>query len=529
MAISSSAFAQAVLFARPGAAPQPTDVRALGDTDGDGHADFGVWRGSLDSPDGSVRVYSGDDGSVRYTILGSESMPIGPCRRVGDVDADGYDDLLIGASGANGGFGSAYVFSGVDGSEIHRIDGPLEPSDWNFGSGVAPVGDLNADGYDDFLAIARRPLEGFNRHIVFSGADASVLRTWNLHPWTSSSAAGDVDADGYGDVVVYDAQPTEVVRVFSGQTGQEILNIPESAYSPMPNGNGAGFVRAAGDVDRDGHDDLILGMHRLVGDGVVVVFSGATGAVMYTLIGSTIPEVGTSTVFGAGFGFVSSAGDVNGDGFGDFSVGAPDTDVGGLSQAGAVHVFSGADASLIHSFYGGLQNERLGYNVSGARGYDIDDDGFDDVVAGTRASIAYAFDLGATGNPGRLRTHGAGCQGSNGRVPTIDSRGLAQIGEQFRVSLRGALDNGLALLYVGVPSELPLDSVGMIGCTLYQSPFMSVSATTDAHGMAGFDVAVSPNPSSVGLTVEMQWVSWDAAITPIGARLSEGLTVVVGS
>jgi hypothetical protein len=124
-------------------------------------------------------------------------------------------------------------------------------------------------------------------------------------------------------------------------------------------------VSAAGDVDNDGHSDVIVG-----GSGnLIFVYSGATGATIFGIANST-----------AGFGLsVSGAGDVNNDGFDDVIVGAHQAG----NYSGSAFVYSGATASLI-SQWSGTTGSNFGWSVSGAG--DVNNDGFDDVIVGAYTS-----------------------------------------------------------------------------------------------------------------------------------------------
>ncbi len=193
----------------------------------------------------------------------------------------------------------------------------------------------------------------------------------------SVASAGDVNGDGYDDVIV-GSLFGEKAYVFSGRTGDSIYVFT----GEEPDDQFGSSVASAGDVNRDGYDDLIVGApYNEAGGfsaGRAYVYSGMTGA-----------TIGVFTGDGSGkyFGFsVASAGDVNGDGYDDLVVGTPFNNSGGNS-AGRAYVYSGLTGNLIHVFTGDVLGGSLGHSVASAG------DGFDDLIVG---AAGYNFGLGRT-------------------------------------------------------------------------------------------------------------------------------------
>ena len=177
----------------------------------------------------------------------------------------------------------------------------------------------------------------------------------------------------------------------------------------------------AGDVNGDGIDDFAAGYFGPVtGGGITIgavrVFSGSDGSILHDFIGSA---------YGASFGSaVSSAGDVNNDGFADIIVGAQLNSISGLNSGRAI-VYSGLTGGVLYVFQGDSSLDFFGRSVSDAG--DVNNDGFDDVIVGAYlddnngadsgmarvfsgidGSVLYTFDGDAAGDEAGWTVSGAG-------------------------------------------------------------------------------------------------------------------------
>ena len=363
----------------------------------------------------------------------------------GDVNNDGFDDLIIGAPLSDiGGFqsGQSYVvfggssfgaslsLSALNGNNGFRLDG-LDLGDQS-GRSVSGAGDVNNDGFDDVIIGAfQGDPGGLNNagesYVVFGkgsfGAsfDLATLNGSNgfridgfnnfVQSGLSVSNAGDVDNDGFDDVIVTSpgVSPAGQIHVVFGQ-GSFGANFDLNTLNGSngftingidPGDNAARAVSAAGDVNGDGFDDLIIGANGADPGG------DSSAGESYVVFGSNTigPSLNLSALNGSnGFrldginasdfsGFsVSGAGDVNGDGFDDLIVGARGADPGGTNNAGETYVVYGGQsfgASLSLNNLDGSNGFRLdgvgsidfsGTSVDGAG--DINNDGFDDLLIG---------------------------------------------------------------------------------------------------------------------------------------------------
>lgn len=348
---------------------------------------------SVGSKAGLARVITATSGEIVYTFYGeSELDRFGTSvTGVGDVNADGFTDLLIGApfndAGGNSA-GRAYVFSGYNGDTLYIFTGEFAGD--LFGVTVSDAGDINNDGYADILIGSRngKVEEDIRGKVyVFSGIDGSLLY----------DKAGEATNDRFGDA-----------------------------------------ISGAGDVNRDGFDDFIVGAHRndAAGDnaGRVYLYSGKNGEVLHTFTG----EAG-GDYFGRK---VSDCGDVDRDGYADVIVGATysGTDV---TVGGAAYVYSGYDGSLIHMLKGESQSDQFGSSISG--GVDVDTDGFDDIFVGASSN-----DVGAD-RAGRVYIY----SGADGLLMYLLT-GANQNGDHgFRLStIADATGDGMGDLLVGSHNAL---------------------------------------------------------------------------
>lgn len=312
---------------------------AAGDVNGDNVPDYIVGApGSsfVDEPPlGRALVLSGADHSVLHEFVPAARNFFGSAvSEAGDLNGDGYGDVVVGAQlddTTAEDAGAVFALSGQDGSNLWTAYGTEQFG--LFGSGAGLVGDVNDDGVPDLSVGASGEWEGRGQAYVLSGVDGSRIHL--LRPRSDShnfgqffaSGAGDVDGDGVGDVFVGDYNAGREQRfgsgsayVFSGATGRKLLYL--RAEQPI---DGFGPGRGVGDVNGDGHDDLIIAAYTSSAAaefaGKAYVYSGADGSVLRTI---------TATVPNDNFGVDAlGMGDVNADGLTDYLV----TSVG-LSFAG---------------------------------------------------------------------------------------------------------------------------------------------------------------------------------------------------
>ncbi len=351
-------------------------VSQAGDVNNDGYDDIIVGNDTVNLP-GVVRVYSGIDGSVLHELIGVDRFGRS-VDGVGDVNNDGYGDFVVSEPNTSSA-GYGWVYSGIDGSLLHQISGSVF-----FGTTADGVGDINGDGYGDILL--SRPDDHVAYIRIYSGyTGEQVGALWNsqVADFTAAQGAGDVNNDGYADVIIGIPHRADSwngrVRVYDQKNNQVLLEVTGDAQHDFF----GVAVDGAGDVNNDGYDDVIVGApyndNNGWSAGQAKVFSGQDGSILYTWHGEHNLDF---------FGYtVSRAGDVNGDGYADLLVGAPRSDVDGQEDAGTVYLFSGIDGSELYRISGHVYNYRFGSAISEAG--DVDGDGYDDIVIGVSRDSEY--------------------------------------------------------------------------------------------------------------------------------------------
>lgn len=325
----------------------------------------------------------------------------------GDVNGDGYDDVLVGAPRYDAGVyreGAAFVYHGsAGGLNIHpdwQAGGGQTGS--RFGSAVASAGDINHDGFDDVVVGAYAYNDGQTKVgavFVFLGSAGGLSQTadrlligeqTDAEFGFSVAAAGDVNGDDYDDLIIGaryadDSHMNEGAAYLYYGSASGLMPLP--AWTATGGQEGACFgsaVALAGDVDGDGYDDVVVGApfydDAVPDEGAAFVFRGSAAGL------SEIPHwqaQGGQTESGFGSA-LAAAGDVNGDGFSDLVIGAPHySDV--WPGEGAVFLFSGSATGLTPTpsrFLTGGQQE-AGFGIAVNTAGDVNGDGFDDIVVGS--------------------------------------------------------------------------------------------------------------------------------------------------
>ena len=395
------------------------DVALVGDVDGDGYGDvlvgaysfngaqFDVGSASLflGSPDGPSKLPDWSaTGSQGYANFG-ESL-----RGAGDVNRDGYADVIIGAWQA--GSASVYLGSPTGLAQAPDWTATTQAGDYAFGWSVSSAGDVNGDGYDDVIVSAHgysndQAFEGRVHVYPGSAMGLALAPAWSVEGNQAHSGfgswvarAGDVNGDGYGDVIVgaprWNNGQNDEGRVFV-YFGSAAGLVTSPAWSAESNQNEClmGYwVSCAGDVNGDGYDEVIVGLNSFDGgeanEGAAYVYQGSASGPSASPVWTT-----EANQFGALAGGISS-GDLDGDGYSDVLVGYYAYDRDQVNE-GRVFAFYGSPTGLATrsgwSVEGNQRDCYFGYAVSG--GGDVNGDGYDDVVVG-----AYQFDAGQN-NEGR--------------------------------------------------------------------------------------------------------------------------------
>ncbi|MCI0587518.1 MAG: integrin alpha [Planctomycetes bacterium] len=429
---------------------------------------------------GWAALLSGASGAILWSASGTEAQEslgetIGA---VGAVDADGSPDFAVGGPRASVGAmllaGRVRIHSGATGALLQEFTG-IGTGDW-FGLSVARMGDLDGDGFDDVVVgtVDPYPAAPYGRAEVFSGATGALLLTVSStvageNFGAAVAGVGDVTGDGLPDLAVGApgaasggvAQAGEA-RVFSGSTAVLLL-----AFAGSGVGDELGVALAsAGDLDADGVPDLLAGAREAgsafpvtapAGPGYVRAISLGTGSVLYTVAGT-----GVAGKFGSS---LSAVGDVDGDGASEFVAGAPQYLLGpgccGATGPGYVRVHSGATGLLLAAIQGTTIGDRFGSSVAGAG--DLDGDGLPEVAVGAPRAGSGPLPGGgrvsvfSASSPIPLVVEGRGSEASLGTsissVPDTNGDGYADVvvGSPLvdRVRVLSGLDGSVLLAIPG--------------------------------------------------------------------------------
>ncbi len=318
------------------------------------------------------------------------------------------------------------------------------------GNAVGTAGDVDGDGYADIIVGAQRYNSGSSEEgiaIIWYGSATGVNENVDSipdeAPWVvdidesgarfgfSVSTAGDVNGDGFSDVIVggpYAGSNEGTARLYLGASvGISTTVANEDTGENI--GDHLGFsVSSRGDVNGDGYADVLVGapQHGTNYEGRAYLWYGHANG-----ISTTRDWYEDGDAVGANFGeAVATAGDVNGDGYSDILIGAP----GHTSGRGKAYAYYGnPEAPEEDASWTKLSNKedsQFGLSVSTAG--DVNGDGYADVIVG-----APIWDAGQVGEGTRLRIHGIG-----GRINHLPRLGTATKPGKRPIRLRCCLGRG---------------------------------------------------------------------------------------
>lgn len=475
-----------------------------------------------------------DDVTRKNTYLGFSVS------KAGDINGDGYGDIIIGSPafpGATEGEGIALVYhgtaSGPENDPAIRITGKDSMS--RFASSVAAAGDVNGDGYSDVI-ISSTPLTGSVSYIHF-GSNAGIKKqaevtlddiTPALGFADEAAGIGDVNGDGLSDVMIgalnYDEEPRNNIGKIYAYYGSPAGLSSASSQTVESNQSSSGFasgLQTAGDVNGDGYSDVIIGAANydqgLSDAGAAFVYyGGATG------IQNTPSWSAYGTQQAAAFGrSVTFAGDVNGDGYGDVAISSLLYDNSAGADAGRIYIYhsgaTGLESSPAQILEGTQPSSAFGYGMAPAG--DVNGDGFGDFVAGAWGSengvlqntgkilVYYGSDTGLSSTPGFVYqpTIAEASLGESVSAGDFNGDGYSDIvaGASFYTNAENK--EGAVYIFKGGLAGISNENIQMIEGDQEDAAFgVSVSTAGDINGDAFSDLVIGAR-------------SYDGVITDQGA------------
>jgi hypothetical protein len=446
--------------------------------------------------------------------------PTVSARDAGDVDGDGYDDLLVHASGL------ARIRSGRTGQLFPHLSWSISSTAWIH----ALQCDVDGDGCADLVFTDMNVAPPV---IVVSGRLGTTLFSVSTaYPMTTAAAAaGDWDLDGCDDLLVGVYPPGSANRVFtmlSGRTGQTIFQHQYAVTSWT-----SYTLAPVGDVDGDGRADLVRTFtDRSTGGGPIPTTTNVHEVLRGPGLTAAATATSPETLVGVG--------DTNGDHIDELAYGTNGIVSGTLQPIWPIvawHVLSrtfdvdGDGHVDIVTSSSGCWSGRTRAVMAGATpaGYhrllgDIDGDGRTEFTVDT---VQYEWQDPGVPQASRLVPRGAGGFTHTGTRPRLAARGHGGLGRTIGIDLRGGLPSGIAFLAVGSAVDLDLASAGAPGNRAYVMPAVAQAIGCDLAGLGRTTLLVPAATALLGTTSSLQFAVLDLAANALGIVTSNAVDVSI--
>ena len=369
-----------------------TDVKGIGDINGDGYDDFmiSMRTGKKVRDEGIVKLYLGSaDGNlipdITFHYPGKDSLnDFGQnFAGVGDVNGDGYNDFILLGMFADWGFVKGKAFLYMGGAVIDTIPVAEFHEPWiedGFGNSIEELGDINKDGYDDFVISSDYNWSNGQGYVyLFWGGDTV---SWNRSLTITSDSAGyslgwnaanigDINNDGFDDIAM-SGNPQDITKdlykVFIYYGGNKMDDKPDTVLSSGNLGDVfGGIIKNGGDINNDGTTDFCIMSNQKL-----FIYTQADLSNFISIDGSLLG-------FG-GYINVEANLDINGDGYDDFVIGNTNYRNSDSIMVGGAFVYLGnrsIDTVYKYKFEGENKWGEFSKNMSHA---DINGDGFDEIL-----------------------------------------------------------------------------------------------------------------------------------------------------
>ena len=365
-----------------------------GDIDGDGYDDIVIATQVNYNNRGRVYLfYGGPDIDTKPDLIfegENEGDHFGNHIVCGDIDNDGYDDILVGAYYFNNRQGRAYLYWGSDRNSMDSNPDKIFTGEEGsyFSAGRPAIYDIDNDGYNDIIIGATVEVNantgqaylyyGNTKELMDTFADLIFDGENSVDRFGYTIGCGDVDNDGYGDIVIGYTDNNKALLYYGNSKSKMDVKADATFEQVEDDGYFGRRNIICIDQNRDGYDDIIIGASRYKGEqGRVYLYHGNSQKNM-----DAKPEIiFNGEVKGSAYGLVGNYGDIDGDDVNDLIISACHFG----KHTGRVYVYWGSELSGPDPKPGRILTGENPDDVFGWGRFacgDVNNDGYDDLIIG---------------------------------------------------------------------------------------------------------------------------------------------------